>query len=142
MKEIMLIILLSALAFTTYAQTKTNPIETQTSFNGRHCRGTSVQPCTISIVNQKNEANTRLYINNQGLLVMQINPTKISKKIIQEIIGSHKITKNKYTLKDSFILDDAIHLALKLPTEIREIPKGIYPVTINKKNIIITFKLR
>jgi len=144
MNKIILIILLLIISKTTYSQTKTNPIETQTSFNGRHCRGTSAQPCTITLTNKKNNANTTLYLNNNGELVMQINTTKINETTKQKIIPTTNKTdtNNTYQLQDTFVLDDAIRIALKLPIGIGEIPKGNYPITTTKNSISITFKLR
>lgn len=127
-----------------HSQTKANPIETQTSFNGRHCRGTSAQPCAITLTNQKNRTNTTLYLNEKGELVMQINTTKINETTKQKIIPTTNKTdtNNIYQLQDTFVLDDAIRTALKLPIGIGEIPKGTYPITIAKNSISITFKLR
>jgi hypothetical protein len=137
-------IALFIMALTNIAYAQTNKIAVEVSFNGTRCNG-SHGLCVVEPTLSKSVYNAHMYLNEKGLLVMEIIISNLEEGQLNNILGETYLSSKTvytFTMEDTFVLSDELRFALKLPNGKGEIPKGSYTAVVGNELITLVFGLR
>jgi hypothetical protein len=123
-----------------------NEIQTESNFNGRHCRG-AVGLCSIgSSIEGKNTSNSSLFYDKEAGLIFTVKVNHLSDEEVIKVLGEplDKSNKNKsleMTVEEDFELDFALVQQLKISSKHVVIKAGSYPVTLKDNLLQIVFEV-